>query len=58
MAVFDVLFTTIVLAVLVAEGKIRWRLREFVYPQGTSCKAVTANPDDAEEWSWSLFVLI
>lgn len=49
MAVFDVLFTTVVLAVLIAEGKIRWRLRGFVHPQGTSCKAVTANPDDAEE---------
>ena len=49
MAVLDVLFTTVVLAVLIAEGKIRWRLREFVHPQGRSCKAVTANPDDAEE---------
>ena len=54
MAVFDVLFTTVVLAVLIAEGKIRWRLCEFVHQQGTSCKAQMMRKNDHEAFfSWS-----
>ena len=52
MAVFDVLFTTVVLAVLIAEGKIRWRLREFVH------QYKLRSTDDAEEWSLRVFLSI
>lgn len=59
MAVFDVLFTTIVLAVLIAEGKIRWRLGEFVHPAQAAKQSLQTQmmrKNDHEAFlSWSKF---